>query len=106
MQISKEGCIKYGIVHVWHNYTTLNSVDLFSGGETDPEVIGHMSADELAEGKPYEVVVSLFGIDLEEGESIYEMNRRELWTRQRVCSQVFVFSNEEGRLRFIEEKRF
>jgi len=106
MQISKEDSVKYGNIHVWHNYTALSYVDLFSGGETDPEVIGHMSASELAEGKPYEVVVSLFGIELEEGESIYEMNRRELWARQRVCIQVFVFSDESGRLRFVEEKRF
>jgi hypothetical protein len=106
MQISKEESNKYGTVHVWHNYTTLNSVDLFSGTEHDPEVIGHLSASELAEGKPYEVVVSLFGIDLAEGESIYEMNRRELWIRQKVCIQVFVFSDEVGKLKFIEEKRY
>jgi len=102
MRISvEEAKSRYGIEHVWTRLTNLDSVDLCSGTENDPIMQAKIDSPDLAidrDGKelPYDINISFFGIHLEEGESIYEMNRSELYKRQLIQTQMLVFKNFTG----------
>lgn len=108
---------KYGIEATWKMFSSLDSLDLYSGGPNDPIVIAQQ--DIISNGlnigldgirKPYEIIISLFPVDVEEGESIYEMNGPEeswvnhlLWKRQIVETKVILFSTFEDYVRYRDD---
>jgi len=109
MQISQEEAkSRYGITGVWTRLTDLASVDLYSGDERDPLVqakvdAATMAVDQAGRELPFDASISIFGIELAEGESIYEMRRSELYKRQKIQTQLLVFDTFSGYQRYKDD---
>ena len=102
MQVSEEEAkVKYGVSRIWYTLSNLHQAELYSGTDKDPEVQAKMAASQLAVDEtgrelPYDVKITFYLIELEEGESIYEMDRKELHQRQIINTQLLVFNNFSG----------
>jgi len=100
---------RYGIVGVFTTAMSLASAEMYSGNEHDPEIIGHLQAQDLVprdftgQMLPYDVVVSMPVFPLSEGEAIEEMSWRKRMNRQIVKVSVVIFRDIDGYEKCMED---
>lgn len=101
----------YGIEATWSTTMSMTGRELYSGDERDPVTTAMyaceehgLTLDRFGNKRPYSVGLSLFGMDIKEGESIWEMSHRDKMSRQLVSVQVIVFRDQVAKDFFESEE--
>jgi len=101
---------KYGIGGVFTTCMSLASAELYSGNENDPEIVGHITAQDVVpkdftgQLSPYDVVISMPIFALSEGEAMEEMSHRARMNRQKIKVTIVVFRDLVGYEKYLEDE--